>query len=123
MTVGQLADRGPGAAVAGRSPGPLGFLRPLFSVRRVLIALSFLASVLLLLSAGFSLDRQVHTLLESTSWILHTRDVELALTRLQFRLDAAESAVRGYVLTGKPEYLAPFEAAKSNLSAETAAIA
>ena len=122
MTIGQLADRGPGAAVAGRSPGPLGFLRPLFSVRRVLIALSFLASVLLLLSAGFSLDRQVHTLLESTSWILHTRDVELALTRLQFRLDAAESAVRGYVLTGKPEYLAPFEAAKSNLSAETAAI-
>ncbi len=97
-------------------------LRPLFGVRGALVALSFIVSVLLLLSAGYALEQQIAALLDSTGQLVHSRDVELQLSRLQTNLDQAESAVRGYVITGERDYLLPFDSARDKVAADMTAI-
>lgn len=81
--------------------------------RRLLIGLAFALAVALIVLAGKALDSQLQAQGEASHWVTHTRDVELTLTQLQYIMTKAESAVRGYTISGKPDYLTSYEAAKA----------
>lgn len=98
----------PEMADARRASGP-------FMARRFVIAAAFVLAVALILLAGNAQDRQVHALESSSDWVRQTRDVELDLSQLLTTLTEAESAVRGYTLTGQIKYLPPFLSAKSDV--------
>ena len=48
---------------------------------------------------------------EAARWVQHTQDVESDLSDLSASISGMESASRGFVLTGDPRYLAPYDGA------------
>ncbi len=85
---------------------------------RLLIGGAFVLAVLMIVLAGNMLDRQTHRLIDSAGWVIHTRDVELGISRLLASLSAAEGGVRGYALTGQPDYLDQYEKAEVEVPRE-----
>src|SRR6185312_2797716 len=77
--------------------------------RRLVLGIAFGLAVTLILAAGNALDSQVNAQGEASHLVKHTRDVELALTQLQYTVAKAESAVRGYTISGKPDYLKSYD--------------
>ena len=55
---------------------------------------------------------------ESAQWVAHTEKVRGELARLLMRLIDIETGARGFVVTGEPAYLEPFEAARTNVNAQ-----
>src|SRR5579872_4616763 len=45
---------------------------------------------------------------DATDWVVHTHEVQNEITLLLANLEEAESAARGYVITGTESYLAPY---------------
>jgi PAS domain S-box-containing protein len=52
-------------------------------------------------------------LLGATEWLRHTDEVRLEVARLQSTLLDAETGARGYLVTGLPAYLEPYDRARS----------
>ncbi len=61
--------------------------------------------------------------LTASHWVAHSHDVIQLLDELDGLVAEAETAVRGYVITGRREYLAPYEAARSRVEQTTARLA
>jgi signal transduction histidine kinase len=97
-------------------------LRRPFIARRLVIGTAFTLAVALILLAGNAMHRQIQALRSSTEWVKHTRDVELALSQLIATVTEAESAVRGYIVTGKSDYLPAFYAAKAEIPRKIALV-
>lgn len=76
------------------------------STRWLVVALTFL---LLIIAAGFF---QWTKLREARYWVLHARQVILDIERLLGDIHAAEAAQRGYLLSKRPQYLAPYQTAR-----------
>ncbi len=55
-----------------------------------------------------------NTLVESSSWVLHTYNVELALSSLEKDLLNTETGQRGFIFTGNESYLEPYTNGKKN---------
>ena len=55
---------------------------------------------------------------DATFWVRHALEVEAQLNRVQATATDAETGQRGYLLTGRPSYLEPYEAARRELPAE-----
>jgi PAS domain S-box-containing protein len=74
-------------------------------------------AVLLVLLAGnaFVLRRQLGVQMERQTWVMHTRQVLFELQTIESLLKDAETGQRGFLYTGDPKYLAPFEAAISEV--------
>jgi signal transduction histidine kinase len=51
---------------------------------------------------------------EAQFWINHTYRVEAHIKNLRIAVDEAETGQRGYLLTGKDDFLAPYSAARDN---------
>lgn len=86
------------------------------------IAYSTAAAILLLLAGGWSAQRSLDTLAESTRWEQHTRDVLQQLTLVLSTLQDAETGQRGHVLTGDPAFLAPHDVAIREIESSTATL-
>lgn len=52
---------------------------------------------------------------ESAKWVAHTYEVILKSNQLLSEVKDAETGQRGYLLTGKPEYLTPYQNALNNI--------
>ncbi|MBD0266917.1 MAG: CHASE3 domain-containing protein [Cyanobacteria bacterium Co-bin8] len=76
--------------------------------RRRLVYAITLPIVLLLLLAGVSI-LQIARLLDALNWIDHTDRVISQSNYVQKLLLDMETGVRGYLLTGEPEFLEPYE--------------
>jgi PAS domain S-box-containing protein len=76
---------------------------------RLLLGLGVLLSVLVV-NASITY-RNLSDLRNTSHWTGHTLEVLTALETVFSDLTDAEAAERGYVITGKEEYLAPYEAA------------
>jgi signal transduction histidine kinase len=63
------------------------------------------------------------TIIELRGWVEHTHKVLAGLQRFLATLHAAETGQRGFLLTGMPEYLEPYNEALEHLSAEVDHIA
>ncbi len=79
--------------------------------RRVATGFAFTGLILAIVAAVgyFSTSR----LIETQQWVKHTYEVRQSLSELMFLLSDAESAQRGFVLSGKPEFLEPYRSAVS----------
>lgn len=71
----------------------------------------------------FALDLNLVRLRESFGWVQHTDDVLLQIAAIEASLGAAESAERGYLLTGDGDYLSPFARAQATLDPQLDALA
>jgi CHASE3 domain sensor protein len=81
------------------------------------ILVSFgLASTALVLCALLLLEWKDGTAaVESFEWVSHTLEVQRELATVEARMSEAESAERGYLLTGETNFLAPYTAATNEV--------
>jgi len=86
--------------------------------KRFSVVTGFAALLLLLLVNGLVIRRQLAIQVENQSWMHHTADVLLQLSTTESLLKDAETGQRGYLYTGEPRYLAPYNAAASQVGSE-----
>ncbi len=79
----------------------------------------FVALAAILLGAVWLAERQS----ETAGWVRHTLEVENRLSRVQMQLLEAEAAQRGYLLTHREDFLAPYGFAANALEPELAGLA
>jgi len=81
------------------------------------ILLSFgLASTALVMGALLLLEWKGGTAAtESFEWVSHTLEIQRELATVEARISEAESSKRGYLLTGQPTFLAPYNAATTDI--------
>ncbi len=78
----------------------------------IVIAIGVFAGLLVV--GGGVLYRDLSWLYHNSFWVAHSHEVVSGIEGLQATVSAAETAQRGYIITGRPEYLAPFEPAESD---------
>ena len=84
------------------------------------LALVFVPLLLAILANGLLARHSLDTLVTSERVVSHTHAVQAQIHAVEARLVDAESAQRGYLLTGDTTYLAPYAIARSTLAAEVA---
>lgn len=82
------------------------------------IALGFILLVIAVLAAIWLTVRQQ----EADRMVRHTLEVEGQLARVMMRLQDAEASSRGFLLSGRSEFLQPFDDATTHLPADLAAL-
>jgi signal transduction histidine kinase/DNA-binding response OmpR family regulator/CHASE3 domain sensor protein len=85
------------------------------SLRRNLF-LGYGISLLLLLISATASYVCIRKLLDSQYWLNHTNEIIKRLEGVSSALRESESLQRGYLLTGNPQYLAPFRDARQRAS-------
>lgn len=85
--------------------------------------IAFAVALSLFLASVFFLNLNLVRLRESFSWVQHTDDVLLQLAAIEANLVDAESAERGYLLTGDADYLRPYERARVGIDRQLQALA
>ena len=71
---------------------------------------TFLAALAVVVGTAILSYRNSKLLLEESAWVIHTHEVREVLARLLSSLEAAETAERGFIITGDETYLAPHNA-------------
>ena len=74
--------------------------------------------VVLLLASVVVRDRSTRALYEHTQAVAHTHAVINALDRVLTRAVDAETGERGYLITGRDDYLEPYHASSAALDTE-----
>jgi diguanylate cyclase (GGDEF)-like protein len=87
------------------------------SVEKKILA-AFIAGVLLLLGAGWFAVESGRAYLAAEAEADRLRDAERAVLAVELSLRRAESGERGYLLTGRQEYLRPYERAIEDIGAQ-----
>ena len=77
------------------------------------ISYGFCAAFALLATLPLFIYHQKSRLLESSRWVSHTYQVIAELESTQLALSDAETGQRGFIITGREEYLAPYKLAVS----------
>jgi len=72
---------------------------------------SYVAILLVIVAVGTTSYQSINILLDSAAWVTHTHLVLTRMTDLLSTLQDAETGQRGYLITGEPRYLAPYQAA------------
>ena len=67
---------------------------------------------------GLVIRRQLAIQVENQSWVRHTAEVLLQLSNTESLLKDAETGQRGYLYTGDPQYLAPYNLAVNQIDKE-----
>jgi diguanylate cyclase (GGDEF)-like protein len=88
-----------------------------FSLERKIL-LAFVAGGLLLLAAGWFAVDSGRAYLAAEAEADRLRDAERAVLAVELSLRRAESGQRGYLLTGRQEYLRPYERAIEDIGAQ-----
>jgi PAS domain S-box-containing protein len=77
--------------------------------RGLVIGVSLVVGVLL--GNAFVAFRQASRMHEDSFWVAHTHEVLTNLSHILSTIKDAETGVRGYLLTGEPRFLEPYQAA------------
>lgn len=83
--------------------------------RRLQIAAGFVAFLVLLGVNGWITRRELRNLERASAWVAHTREVKYALAGTQNLVVEAETGQRGYLYTGDPSYLTPYNGARARV--------
>src|SRR5580698_3678048 len=75
----------------------------------------FVLLLIILTVNAYITRRQVALQVENHLWTVHTEDVLLQLNVIESLLKDAETGQRGYLYTAEPKYLAPYNAATSQI--------
>ena len=84
-------------------------MRAIYKRFSVITGFGVLLAVLLVNSAV--IRRQLAVQVENQGWVSHTKQVLFQLTTVELLLTDAETGQRGFLYTGDPQYLAPYELA------------
>ncbi|MEZ0260428.1 MAG: response regulator [Alphaproteobacteria bacterium] len=76
--------------------------------------------VLFFLGSGYVTYSRIQVMREDANWVTHTYEVILAADTVISLLKDAETGERGYLLTGKEEYLEPYNNAAPAIAAQMA---
>jgi CHASE3 domain sensor protein len=95
---------------------------PQFKFNRRLITIGLLVPCLLISVPALFAYRVQSQLFTSFHWVSHTIEVQRQLSRLLSLLADAETGARGFLLSSRPEYLAPYRSAVVQIPAEAAQI-
>src|SRR5581483_23507 len=85
--------------------------------RRFGVITGFIVLLALLLVNTAVIHRQVSKQVASHSAVVHTNEILIQLERTESLLKDAETGQRGYLYTGEPGYLEPYEAARRQIDA------
>jgi diguanylate cyclase (GGDEF)-like protein/PAS domain S-box-containing protein len=77
------------------------------------ILLGFAISMMSLFTVGLTGYRTTQNLIETADWVAHTHEVKTLIESVVSELKDSETGQRGYLLTGNPSYLEPYESGKS----------
>ncbi len=77
------------------------------------ILLGFAISMMSLFIVGLTGYRTTQNLVETADWVAHTHEVKTLIESVVSQLKDSETGQRGYLLTGNPSYLEPYESGKS----------
>jgi CheY-like chemotaxis protein/CHASE3 domain sensor protein/nitrogen-specific signal transduction histidine kinase len=88
-----------------------------------LLVLGYAAALAVVITIAFLSKFAIESQANSARWVSHTLAVKTRLASLLSSIKDAESSQRGYLLTGRPEYLEPFESAIKTVPAELKALA
>jgi methyl-accepting chemotaxis protein len=80
------------------------------------LAFGFALAALALLVVAIAGYRSTQTLIENNDWVSHSHRVEIKLEELMLAAADSETGTRGYVITGREEFLAPYEAANQDIT-------
>ncbi len=79
------------------------------------IQIGFASAVFIIVAVGAAALRSTAATVESAGWVAHTLEVRAELEATFADLIGAETAVRGYVITGDTTYLTPYDSARVQL--------
>jgi len=79
------------------------------------IQIGFAIAVFIIVAVGAAALRSTAATVESAGWVAHTLEVRAELEATFADLIGAETAVRGYVITGDTTYLTPYDSARAQL--------
>ena len=91
--------------------------------RHVQLAAGFAAFLLLLTVNGWVTRRELNNQERAGAWVAHTREVKYALAETQNLVLQAETGQRGYLYTGDPAYLTPYNGAQAKVRQDLDALA
>ena len=80
------------------------------------------AAAAVILVVGVLAFQSARTALEAARWVAHTHEVLARLDALLGHLSDVETGQRGYVITGEPRYLEPYEAGIGRVERDYAAL-
>jgi signal transduction histidine kinase/ActR/RegA family two-component response regulator len=78
----------------------------------VILRAAFAGALAVILAASVVSYRNSRTLLDESGWVIHTHEVRDALSELLSTLEAAETSVRGFMISGDETYLGNYNAAQ-----------
>jgi PAS domain S-box-containing protein len=76
--------------------------------QRFSVVAGFTLLIALLFGNAWITRRQLGVQIENQGWLAHSRDVRLSLEQTQTLLTEAETGQRGFLYTGDPKYLIPY---------------
>lgn len=92
-------------------------------LRQFSLVAGFVLLACLLVGNAILTYRALYAQIDTGRWVMHTRQVRLELWRAETLLVDAETGQRGYLLTGDPKYLAPYQVAVSQIDARIETLA
>jgi diguanylate cyclase (GGDEF)-like protein len=87
----------------------------MFSTRRIANQIGPLFAALIFVAIGVGVLQGTDRFATDARWVSHTNEVIARIDEIEARLRDAESAQRGYLLTGQVDYLASYQAGKTQL--------
>lgn len=87
----------------------------MFTTRRLANQIGPLLAALIFVAIGVGVLQGTDRFATDARWVSHTQEVMARIDEIQARLRDAESAQRGYLLTGQVDYLASYQAGKTQL--------
>ncbi len=82
------------------------------------LAAGFGVACLIMLLIGWASYRNTAELIDTENWVNHTYEVRARLADLTAAITSAESAERGYLITGNDTYLDPFKKALADVKSD-----
>jgi methyl-accepting chemotaxis protein len=82
------------------------------------ITAGFAMPLVAMLVLGYALLQNTETLLENNQWVRHTHKVLGHLQSVLSNLQDAETGQRGFVITGEPSFLDPYESGRKGVDME-----
>lgn len=77
--------------------------------------IGFVLALMILVGIAWLLFRDTRKVTETNDWVAHTHAVIIEIETMRSAVMDAESAQRGYIITGDDNYLEPYTAARSTL--------
>ena len=86
------------------------------SVQQI-IAAGYTVAAVLFLVVGITAYRNVNTMSDTAQWVGHTHEMKRLVVSILSSLQDTETGQRGFLLTGDPAYLEPYEAGIDQVAA------